>query len=136
MTLLILPLPMQRLTRVYSAQGTIQFSYAYVDRPSGPSDVFHTRLMTYPVNVTVYHTLECSNLDIIPFKNYTNLPHLNTLATTDDQDRVTLLSIDSDDSYCLVSVDVINLYGSPFQVSLERHQDGMNIFHCHRNQVT
>lgn len=130
-------------------------SYSYINRedPSSPSlepetdsqepnpppsststDVFHSRQIIYPVNVTVYHTLEFSNLDIIPlFPSSTASSTLRPNPTTADRtnDLTTpLMGVppSQEGDYCLVSVDVSNVYGLPFDVTLERHQDGKLFF--------
>lgn len=54
----------------YSANGTIHFSYSHIHRPQSddtPAQAFHTRQLSYPVIVTVYHMLECHGMDILPF---------------------------------------------------------------------
>ncbi|KAF8312015.1 hypothetical protein DL93DRAFT_2115414, partial [Clavulina sp. PMI_390] len=120
-------------------QGTVQISYSYVDRPkpsitdaesdadstplpSSSSDTFHARQILYPVNITVYHTLEFSNLDVIPLYAATHSSHLPGHGLTSS-----LLDIPTSerDHYCLVSVDVTNLYGLPFDVTLERKQEDL-----------
>lgn len=101
--------------------------------PSSPTatDVFHARQIIYPVNVTVYHTLEFSNLDIIPlFPSSTassaSRPNPTTASSTNDL-TTPLMGVphSQEGDYCLVSVDVSNVYGLPFDVTLERHQEGM-----------
>lgn len=112
----------------YSTRGTITISYSHVHRtpPVEPLDMFHSRQISYPVNVTVYHTLECNNLDIIPYKGLSGKLSPNSPESQEDQNRRALLDInDADaDNYCLVSMDVSNMYGLPFEVTLERHQAG------------
>lgn len=112
-----------------SSQGTVQMTYSYVHRDTSgsesqlsSSDVFHTRQIIYPVHVTVYHTLEFSNLDIIPLFSH----HSNSTSPNSHDLTRSLLDVPSHDGdYCLVSVDVSNLYGQPFHVTLERHQEGI-----------
>lgn len=130
-----------------SSQGTVQMSYSFVNRQklstsepdsepqelssSTSSDVFHTRQITYPVNVTVYHTLEFSNLDIIPLfasaSPLTPIPSAISLHSSSNDLTTSLLDVPPSEQsdYCLVSVDVSNIYGLPFDVTLERHQEGM-----------
>ena len=108
-----------------SSQGAIQISYSYINRQEPDSqlsatDTFYARQIIYPVNVTVYHTLELSNLDIIPLYSAPCASQLSSHNLTKS-----LRDIQSDDDdYCLVSVDVSNIYGLPFTVTLERRQEG------------
>ncbi|CAK5277407.1 unnamed protein product [Mycena citricolor] len=96
--------------KVGCTTGTIHVSYAYVHRPA-PSletpqpSVFHTRQLSYPVMVTVYHMLECHGMDVLPFPSH---PF--------DLDEST------ESGWCLFSVEVRNTYGLPFEVSFERTQ--------------
>lgn len=83
-------------------------------------EVFHTRQLSYPVMVTVYHMLECHGMDILPFPS---LPSdLNELQSgTDEQYR------GNEAGWCLFSVEVRNMYGLPFEVAFERIQPGSPI---------
>ncbi|KAJ7632643.1 transport protein Trs120 or TRAPPC9 TRAPP II complex subunit-domain-containing protein [Roridomyces roridus] len=119
--------PGQKLTvnvhcfgKVGCINGTIHVSYSYVHRPVPSLDpapqVFHTRQLSYPVMVTVYHMLECHGMDILPFPS-------NPLDL--QQDQVDSDSQDADETgWCLFSVEVRNTYGLPFEVSFERIQQG------------
>lgn len=157
-----LVVPVQCHGKVGCAQGSVQMSYSYVHREpsspaspstspstpqSSPPDTFHARQITYPVNITVYHTLEFSNLDIIPLSSSSSSPSTSstsnsaptpslsssslsphTLALAPNDLTTTLASIPpGQNDYCLVSLDVNNIYGLPFDVTLERHQDSR----CH-----
>ncbi|KAJ7219315.1 TRAPP II complex [Mycena pura] len=107
--------------KVGCTTGTIHVSYSYVNRPMASLDaspeVFHTRQLSYPVMVTVYHMLECHGMDILPFPS---LPSdLNELQSgTDEQYR------GNEAGWCLFSVEVRNMYGLPFEVAFERIQPG------------
>lgn len=110
---------------MYSVNGTMHVSYAYIHRPQDslqtPPDVFHTRQLSYPVMVTVYHMLECHGMDIIPFP-----PSVSS--HSDDVDsaphgRMSSLRVGGD-GWCLFSIDVRNTYGLPFEVTFERVQEG------------
>lgn len=114
---------------MYSVNGTMHVSYAYIHRPQDslqtPPDVFHTRQLSYPVMVTVYHMLECHGMDIIPFP-----PSVSS--HSDDVDsaphgRMSSLRVGGD-GWCLFSIDVRNTYGLPFEVTFERVQEGR--VHC------
>ena len=111
-----------------STSGAIHVAYGYVHRKQDtlqkPSDVFHTRRLSYPVLVTVYHMLECHRMDILPFR-----PEA-VFNSNDDQGgnnsdaaRKNLWRVD-EDSWCLFSIDVRNTYGLPFEVTFDRIQEG------------
>ncbi|KAH7926321.1 hypothetical protein BV22DRAFT_1087325 [Leucogyrophana mollusca] len=111
------------LGKVGCTSGAIHVSYSYVHRPrNGPEDavdVFHTRQLTYPVTVTVYHMLECYDMNILPLDNVDDLV---------DKGGDELLSsqqyLEQRAEWCLFSVDVRNTYGLPFEVTFERNQEG------------
>ncbi|KAJ7449836.1 TRAPP II complex [Mycena latifolia] len=107
--------------KVGCTNGTIHVSYSYVHRPVANLDptpqVFHTRQLSYPVMVTVYHMLECHGMDILPFPSYP-LELDQEKAETDDQ------YVGNEAGWCLFSVEVRNTYGLPFEVSFERIQQG------------
>jgi len=63
--------------------------------------------------VTVYQMLECYGMDILPHPSYPTAGK--------DVDEVLLTN---QSGWCLFSVDVRNTYGSPFDVTLERVQEG------------
>lgn len=106
-----------------STNGCVFISYGYLHRPqsnlSRPSEIFHTRQVSYPVLVTVYHMLECHNMDIFP------------LVVGDYEARKTpankrqALFNDVEEGWCLFTIDVRNTYGLPFEVTLERTQKGL-----------
>jgi hypothetical protein len=63
--------------------------------------------------------LECSKMDVLHFPSYPKSPD-NT-----NNDRFSPLKFGDDtDHWCLFSVEVRNTYGSPFDVTLERTQNG------------
>ncbi len=116
-----------------SASGVVHVSYSYFHRPrttlDQPSDIFHTRQLSYPVLVTVYHMLECHAMDILPYS-----PD-STFATTrdsqgDGSDTTTTkigLIVDDITDWCIFSIEVRNTYGLPFEVTFERQQAGAQI---------
>ncbi|KAF7363484.1 hypothetical protein MSAN_01004300 [Mycena sanguinolenta] len=120
--------PGQKLTvnvncygKVGCTTGTVHVSYSYVDRPTPSLDpspkVFHTRQLSYPVMVTVYHMLECHGMDILPFPSVpSELDEEQTEAGEDYRGN--------EAGWCLFSVEVRNTYGLPFEVSFERVQQG------------
>ncbi|KAK7467129.1 hypothetical protein VKT23_004188 [Stygiomarasmius scandens] len=105
--------------KVGCTDGTIHASYSYVHRPTVPNkpppQVFHTRQLSFPVMVTVYHMLECNGMDILPYPS-----HL-----VEDTKLKSKLSVDGEGSWCLFSIDVRNTYGTPFEVYIERIQNGV-----------
>ncbi|KAG6850996.1 hypothetical protein H0H93_004483 [Arthromyces matolae] len=118
--------------KVGCTQGTIHFSYSNVHRErsslSGSTEVFHTRQLSYPIMVTVYHMLECHALDILPFPRYDS----NNDDADDEQVRARrqTLYMDDEASWCLFSIEVRNTYGSPFDVTFERVQLDSQIGLC------
>ncbi|QRW27635.1 transport protein particle subunit [Rhizoctonia solani] len=85
-------------------------NYAYTllvraPRPGPIPESFFLRSLYYPLLVTVYHTLECHAMDIVPYGGG---------LTSDDSPKL----------WCLFMIDVKNLYGQPFEVTFERTQEG------------
>ncbi|KAJ7155939.1 TRAPP II complex [Mycena crocata] len=108
--------------KVGCTNGTLHVSYSYVHRPvtslyPSPPQVFHTRQLSYPVMVTVYHMLECHGMDILPFSSY---PSEFDQEKTDSDDQY----LGNETGWCLFSVEVRNTYGLPFEVSFERIHQG------------
>jgi hypothetical protein len=68
--------------------------------------------------VTVYHMLECSGMDLLPFPSYPQLRQ------KDENEKFRHLGISEDAGWCLFSIEVRNSYGIPFDVTLLRTQDG------------
>lgn len=87
-----------------SAAMRIHYSFARQDEVPTPESFF-LRSLSYPLLVTVYHTLECHAMDIVPYSG-------------------TLSPGDSPKKWCLFMIDVKNLYGQPFEVTFERTQEG------------
>ncbi|CAE6441631.1 unnamed protein product [Rhizoctonia solani] len=86
--------------------ATMRIHYSLARRDQDPSpESFFLRSLSYPLLVTVYHTLECHAMDIVPYGGG-------------------LTSGDSPKSWCLFMIDVKNLYGQPFEVTFERTQEG------------
>lgn len=113
------------LSEPCSSQGTIRISYSYINRGESDlqlnvTDTFHARQIVYPVKVTVYHTLQFSNLDVIPLYS---APFTSRASSHNLTKSFSDVQPDTGE-YCLVSVDVSNIYGLPFSVTLERHQEG------------
>ncbi|KAI0670282.1 TRAPP II complex [Trametes maxima] len=116
--------------KVGCTNGVINASYAFVNRPQAslrePAEVFHTRQLSYPVLVTVYHMLECQAMDILSYSGATT-----TSFPDDDGDehspesraRKSLLHVGDIADWCIFSIEVRNTYGLPFEVTFERNQD-------------
>lgn len=106
-----------------STSGDIFISYGCLHRSrpnlSRPSEMFYTRQVSYPVLVTVYHMLECHSMDIFPLSvgDY-------EAGKTPASKRRELFKDVEEEGWCLFTIDVRNTYGSPFEVTLERVQDG------------
>lgn len=108
----------------------VHVSYSYFHRPrttlDTPADIFHTRQISYPILVTVYHMLECHAMDILPYSPDTISSVLKGaeggLNVTDS--RRLLLNVDDAANWCIFCVEVRNTYGLPFEVSFERVQPG------------
>ncbi|KAI0273777.1 TRAPP II complex [Gloeopeniophorella convolvens] len=112
--------------KVDCTSGGIFISYGYVHRRqetlSQPSETFHTRQLSYPVLVTVYHMLECHNMDIFPLGagEY-------EVEKVPESRREALFRDVEEEGWCLFSIDVRNAYGLPFEVVLERDQEGTSV---------
>jgi len=106
-----------------STSGCIFVSYGYLHRSqsnlSRPLETFHTRRVSYPVLVTVYHMLEYHNMDIFPL----SVGYYEAGKTTSNKKRVLFEDVE-EEGWCLFSIDVRNTYGLPFEVTLERTQHG------------
>ncbi|KAG9318507.1 TRAPP II complex [Chiua virens] len=93
--------------------GTVHVSYAYAhrDNESGSMPgIFYTRQLTYPMAVTVYHILECHDLNILPLDAFSDL---NDESFQKDGHT---------HEWCLFSVEVRNTYGLPFEITFDRTQ--------------
>ncbi|KAI0748229.1 transport protein Trs120 or TRAPPC9 TRAPP II complex subunit-domain-containing protein [Daedaleopsis nitida] len=118
--------------KVGCTNGAIHVSYSHVKRAQEsqqePRQVFHTRQLSYPVLVTVYHMLECHAMDILSYSGATTtLPP----GTDDGEDispdakaRKALLHVGDIADWCIFSIEVRNTYGLPFEVTFEREQEG------------
>lgn len=109
----------------HSINGTIQITYSYA-HCDPRAEHFYTRQILYPVLVTVYHTLECHSMDILPFVRIQAAPPPEDEAEEGERKaRRELLDIQDDEGdWCLFSVDVKNSYNLPFEVHFERRQGG------------
>ena len=71
--------------------------------------------------VTVFDMLECHGMDILPFPLKSSR---NGNASHGTRLQIDEYHNDDEGSWCLFSIKVRNTYGLPFQVSLERVQEG------------
>lgn len=111
------------LTQHRSTNGTIHMSYAYCHRPitslEKPQEVFHTRQLSYPVLVTVYHMLECHGMDILPYT-----PDMVSYSP-DASVTEPPLQVQDPEDWSIFSIEVRNTYGIPFEVTFETGSHGM-----------
>lgn len=115
----------------------MQIAYANAQEDKS-SNLFYTRQILYPVLVTVYHTLECHAMDILPFAPIITFPadqmeeSDGEIETEETKARRALLEVDDQNDWCLFAVDVRNAYGLPFEVHFERNQEGTSAVSCSR----
>lgn len=118
-----------------SGSGTIQLDYGFVDRPAVKSSgIFHTRQIFCDIFMTVHRALVAHSLDILRLKalpeaatahgRTASVAHLGRRGAALDQRLEESLKDVDDGEHCLVSVDVMNAYGKPFEVKVERCEDG------------
>lgn len=69
--------------------------------------------------------LESHEMDILPYPSYPMGTDGN-LATNNSNNLN--LFVQDNGAWCLFSVDIMNTYGIPFEVSIERVQEGEQIF--------
>ena len=103
--------------RPYSTNGSIYISYACSRNAlhaDPPVDIFYTRQLTYPVLVTVYHMLECYDMDILSYPGLNDRFGLGCPSRGESEDQ----------QLCLFSIEVRNAYGLPFEVTFERIDEG------------
>jgi hypothetical protein len=105
-----------------STHGTIHISYAHLAHQAPAPEVFYLRQVSYPLTVTVYHMLECCNMEILPFPSYAATVH----KAGHPREGVTKgLVVDQSSGWCLFSIEVRNTYGLSFDVKFERIKDGV-----------
>ncbi|KAF9227891.1 hypothetical protein BS17DRAFT_693370 [Gyrodon lividus] len=104
------------LGKIGCTRGAVHVSYSYVhrneDEPSA-SGTFHARQLTYPVTVTVYHMLECHNMNVMP---------LDALSSISSSSSDSLGGVGDSHEWCLFSIEIRNTYGLPFEVTFSRAQ--------------
>lgn len=102
----------------------VQFSYSSVQRDNekveGPLSCFYTRQLPFPVLFTVFQMLECSGMNIVP------LSSLGKGVSEDyDMSWEALLKDTNDFDWCALTLDVQNMYGLPFEVTLMSESKGI-----------
>ncbi|KPV77636.1 uncharacterized protein RHOBADRAFT_33796 [Rhodotorula graminis WP1] len=114
--------------------GSIQLDYGFLDRDVVKSSkTFFTRQLFCDVFMTVHravvaNTLELSRLKALPDESATHGRSASVVslgqrgAALDKRLEDSLREID-DGEHCLVAVDVMNVYGKPFEVKLERQEE-------------
>ncbi|GAA6003089.1 hypothetical protein JCM10207_001980 [Rhodosporidiobolus poonsookiae] len=127
-------LEVQCLGKIGCGFGSIQIDYGWLDREVVQNTkTFHTRRLFCDVFMTVHravvaHTLDISRLKPLPDGGATHGRSASVVslgnrgAALDKRLEDSLRDVD-DGEYCLVAVDVANVYGKPFEVKLERHED-------------
>lgn len=108
----------------FSCDATIHLSYSYARRPSEtPSEVFQTRQIIYPIDITVYSVLECRSMDIVPHWQTKGTASAPAFLSQQDIDRY-LLGVGQETDWCLFAIDVQNNHNTPFQVTITRESEG------------
>lgn len=59
-------------------------------------------------------------------------PRRTSFAVTAEDELKRRLQDESDDAHCLMSLNVRNVFGVPFEVTLHRRDEGGKRFHQHR----
>ncbi|PPR08068.1 hypothetical protein CVT24_010529 [Panaeolus cyanescens] len=120
-----LTVTLQCFGKVGCTNGTIYVSYAHIgEDDESDSNIFYVRRVSYPLMVTVYHMLECSGMDILPFPSYPKSSDGPLALQAADREH---LRIEENTGWCLFSIEVRNTYGSPFDVILRRTQSGETV---------
>lgn len=108
-----------------STEGIIQVSYAYAQRKGNnlqePLKSFYTRRIVFPVIVSVFEVLECSSMNILPLSALTTNSSLNEWQS--------LFKNRSGFDWCALTLDVQNIYGLAFEVTLSYDQQSSSIYH-------
>ncbi|CDZ96830.1 Targeting complex (TRAPP) subunit [Phaffia rhodozyma] len=122
------------LGKVGCTWGSIQIDYALINRsPENPSAIFHTRQITLSILMSVYNTLESTSLDILRIPSFTSSRARLTSSNLSLTERTVDLPLDRQEEssikdgfemkdpedQCLVAIDIRNVYGQPFEVTLE-----------------
>ncbi|GAA5896374.1 hypothetical protein JCM6882_000998 [Rhodosporidiobolus microsporus] len=119
--------------KIGCAFGSIQIDYSWLDRDVVQSSkTFHTRRLFCDVFMTVHRAviaqaLEVSRLKALPEADSTHgrsasIVSLGNRGAALDKRLEDSLRDVEDGEHCLVVVDVMNVYGKPFEAKLERHE--------------
>ncbi|GAA5989707.1 hypothetical protein JCM5350_007364 [Sporobolomyces pararoseus] len=122
------------LGKIGCGSGTIQIDYGHLDRDIvRTSKTFHTRQLFCDVFITVHravvaHSLEISRLRALPeslaaHSRSASVVNLGKRDAALDRRLENSLRDVEDGQHCLVAIDVMNVYGKPFEVKLERREE-------------
>ncbi|WWC70625.1 uncharacterized protein I206_104576 [Kwoniella pini CBS 10737] len=136
--------------------GYLNRSTSQQDNVESSSDnTFYTRQITFPVLFTVYHTIESHSLDLTRLttvsshlpngmndgydklengnghKTRPTLIRISSTSQAEDQLKK-VLQDENDDDHCLLSLSVRNVYGVPFEITLQRQADADDTVTCTR----
>ncbi|KAM0789161.1 hypothetical protein ACM66B_000010 [Microbotryomycetes sp. NB124-2] len=132
-------LEVQCLGKAGCSNGTINIDYAYVDRDAVKrSGVFYTRRLVLDVFMTVHralvaHTLDVQRLKALPESATTHGRSASVVqlgrkgAALDQRLEDNFKDVD-DGEHCLVAIDVMNTFGKPFEIKVERNEDEHDFF--------
>ncbi|GAA5826496.1 hypothetical protein JCM11251_002398 [Rhodosporidiobolus azoricus] len=120
--------------KIGCAFGSIQIDYGWISRDVvQSSDIFHTRRLFCDVFMTVHRAVVAQALEVSRLKalNDGDSTHGRSASIVSLGNRGAALDKRLEDSlrdvedgeHCLVVVDVMNVYGKPFEAKLERHED-------------
>ncbi|GAA5936717.1 TRAPPII-specific subunit TRS120 [Sporobolomyces koalae] len=131
--------------KIGCVSGQIQISYGHVDRDIvRTSKTFHTRQLYCDVFITVHRAVVANTLDISRLRALPESLALHSRsasvvnlgkrdAALDKRLEDNLRDVD-DGQHCLVAIDVMNVYGKPFEVKLERREE-QNEFYQVRQRI-
>ncbi|KAK4057137.1 hypothetical protein OIO90_001632 [Microbotryomycetes sp. JL221] len=132
-------LVVQCLGKVGCSDGTINIDYAYVNRSIvQEAGIFHTRRIVLDVFMTVHralvaHTLDIQRLKALPESatshgRSASVVQLGRKGAALDQRLEDNFKDVDDGEHCLVAVDVMNTFGKPFEIQVERKEDEHDFF--------
>ncbi|GAA5876487.1 hypothetical protein JCM16303_003552 [Sporobolomyces ruberrimus] len=133
------------LGKIGCGSGMIQIDYGHLDRNVvRSSKMFHTRQLFCDVFITVHRAVVAQSLDIARLRALPESQSVHSRsasvvnlgkrdAALDKRLEDSLRDVD-DGQHCLVAVDVMNVYGKPFEVKLERREE-QNEFYQVRQRI-
>ncbi|BGP16900.1 hypothetical protein JCM10213v2_004908 [Rhodosporidiobolus nylandii] len=127
-------LEIQCLGKIGCGFGSIQIDYGWLERDVVLSTkTFHTRRLFCDVSMTVHRAVVANSVDLSRLRALPESPatHSRSASVVSLGNRGAALDKRLEDSlrdvadgeHCLLAVDVMNMYGKPFEVKLERHED-------------